>query len=145
MNRPIAAFDFDGTLLDGDCLLILHSLVRSPLGRMNDGLRLLPALMLWKSGLLSTALFKQAVLQRLLTPAMQVRALPQHRGLIVQQALKPRLHEQCTECGLGLAEFVLINQWLLHCAQPEGAGEESCCSHQHPDPTNSLEHLSNVR
>lgn len=82
MNRPIAAFDFDGTLLDGDCLLILHSLVRLPLGRMNDGLRLLPALMLWKSGLLSTALFKQAVLQRLLTPAMQVRALPQRQALL---------------------------------------------------------------
>ena len=54
-SRPVAAFDFDGTLLDGDCLLILHGLVRSPLGRVMDGLRLLPALMLWKSGLRSSS------------------------------------------------------------------------------------------
>ena len=72
-SRPVAAFDFDGTLLDGDCLLILHSLVRSPIGRLTDGLSLLPALVLWKSGLRSTAWFKQVFLQVLLTPAMQTR------------------------------------------------------------------------
>jgi HAD superfamily hydrolase (TIGR01490 family) len=82
MSRPIAAFDFDGTLLDGDCLLILHSLVRSPLGRLIDGLRLLPALLLWKCGLRSTAWFKQAVLQRLLTPAMHGRTLLQCQALL---------------------------------------------------------------
>ena len=31
-SPPVAAFDFDGTLLAGDTLLILHRLVRSPLG-----------------------------------------------------------------------------------------------------------------
>ncbi len=82
MSRPIAAFDFDGTLLDGDCLLILHSLVRSPLGRLKDGMRLLPALLLWKCGLRSTAWFKQAVLQRILTPAMHGRTLPQRQALL---------------------------------------------------------------
>jgi HAD superfamily hydrolase (TIGR01490 family) len=82
MSRPIAAFDFDGTLLDGDCLLILHSLVRSPLGQLIDGLRLLPALLLWKCGLRSTAWIKQAVLQRLLTPAMQGRTLQQRQELL---------------------------------------------------------------
>jgi len=82
MSRPIAAFDFDGTLLDGDCLLILHSLVRSPLGRLIDGLRLLPALLQWKCGLRSTAWFKQAVLQRLLTPAMHGRTIPRRQALL---------------------------------------------------------------
>ena len=49
-SRPVAAFDFDGTLLDGDCLLILHSLVRSPIGRLMDGLSLLPALLVLAGG-----------------------------------------------------------------------------------------------
>ncbi len=82
MSRPIAAFDFDGTLLDGDCLLILHSLVRSPLGRLKDGMRLLPALLLWKCGLRSTAWFKQAVLQRILTPAMHGRTIQRRQALL---------------------------------------------------------------
>lgn len=85
MSRPIAAFDFDGTLLDGDCLLILHSLVRSPLGRAIDGLRLLPALLQWKCGLHSTAWFKQAFLQRLLTPAMHGRTIPRRLELLNTQ------------------------------------------------------------
>jgi len=80
--RPVAAFDFDGTLLDGDCLLILHSLVRSPLGRLVDGLLLLPALLLWKSGLRSTAWFKQLFLRVLLTPAMQALSAPQRQHLL---------------------------------------------------------------
>jgi HAD superfamily hydrolase (TIGR01490 family) len=82
MSRPIAAFDFDGTLLNGDCLLILHRLVRSPFGQLVDGLLLLPALLLWKSGLRSTAWIKQAVLQRLLTPAMHGRTLSQRQALL---------------------------------------------------------------
>ena len=80
--RPVAAFDFDGTLLDGDCLLILHSLVRSPLGRLLDGLLLLPALLFWKSGLRSTAWFKQVFLRVLLTPAMQARSAQQRQNLL---------------------------------------------------------------
>ncbi|MFM2173231.1 MAG: hypothetical protein RLZZ54_1158 [Cyanobacteriota bacterium] len=80
--RPVAAFDFDGTLLDGDCLLILHSLMRSPLGRLRDGLLLLPALLLWKSRLRSTAWFKQVFLRVLLTPAMQARSAPQRQRLL---------------------------------------------------------------
>ena len=70
-SPPVAAFDFDGTLLAGDTLLILHRLVRSPLGQLIDGLLLLPALLLWKSGQRSTAWFKQVVLQRLLTPPLR--------------------------------------------------------------------------
>ena len=80
--RPLAAFDFDGTLLDGDCLLILHSLVRSPLGRVMDGLRLLPALLLWKSRLRNTDWVKQVFLRVLLTPAMQVRSAQQRQHLL---------------------------------------------------------------
>lgn len=82
MSRPIAAFDFDGTLLDGDCLLILHSLVRSPLGQLIDGLQLLPALLLWQGGLRSTAWVKQVFLRLLLTPAMQTRSLEQRHQLL---------------------------------------------------------------
>ena len=82
MSRPIAAFDFDGTLLNGDCLLILHRLVRSPFGQLVDGLQLLPALLLWKSGLRSTAWFKQVFLRLLLTPAMQTRSLEQRQQLL---------------------------------------------------------------
>lgn len=92
--RPIAAFDFDGTLLNGDCLLILHSLVRSPIGRLMDGLRLIPALLLWKSGLRSTSWFKQLFLQMLLTPAMQARSLKERQELLeltLPQALWQRL------------------------------------------------------
>jgi HAD superfamily hydrolase (TIGR01490 family) len=82
MSRPIAAFDFDGTLLNGDCLLILHRLVRSPLRQLVDGLQLLPALLLWESGLRSTAWFKQVFLRQLLTPAMQTRSLEQRHQLL---------------------------------------------------------------
>ena len=81
-SRPVAAFDFDGTLLDGDCLLILHSLVRSPIGRLVDGVQLMPALLLWKSGQRSTAWFKQVFLQVLLTPAMQARSAQQREHLL---------------------------------------------------------------
>ena len=95
-TRPIAAFDFDGTLLNGDCLLILHSLVRSPIGRLLDGLRLIPALLLWKSGLRSTSWFKQLFLQMLLTPAMQGHSLEEQQKLlgsclpqVLWQRLKP--------------------------------------------------------
>ena len=82
MSRPIAAFDFDGTLLNGDCMLILHRLVRSPIGQLVDGLQLLPALLLWKSGLRSTTWFKQVFLRLLLTPAMQTRSLEQRHQLL---------------------------------------------------------------
>ena len=90
---PIAAFDFDGTLLDGDCLLILHSLLRSPLGRLMDGLRLLPALLLWKGGLRSTAWFKQLLLRVLLTPAMRARSAQQQEYLL-QQSLANALWQR---------------------------------------------------
>lgn len=97
MNRPLAAFDFDGTLLNGDCLLILHRLVRSPIGRLLDGLRLIPALLLWKSGLRSTSWFKQLFLQMLLTPAMQGRSLEEQQTLLessLPQVLWQRLQPE---------------------------------------------------
>lgn len=93
----VAAFDFDGTLLNGDCLLILHSLVRSPVGRMIDGVRLLPALLLWKSGLRCTAWFKQLFLQVLLTPVMQSRSAQQRKHFlqhILAHALWQRLRPE---------------------------------------------------
>jgi HAD superfamily hydrolase (TIGR01490 family) len=74
--------------------------VRSPLGRLKDGLRLLPALLLWKCGLRSTAWFKQAVLQRILTPAMHGRTLPQRQALLnthLANALWQRLRPEALE------------------------------------------------
>ncbi len=55
----IAAFDFDGTLLQGDCLLLFHRLLRGPSGMVLGWIRLLPALLNWKAGRCSTAWFKQ--------------------------------------------------------------------------------------
>jgi glycosyltransferase 2 family protein len=81
-SQPVAAFDFDGTLLKGDTLLILHRLVRSPRGQLLNGLRLLPDLLLWKSGQRRTAWFKQRVLLQLLTPAMQRRSAEQRTALL---------------------------------------------------------------
>ena len=55
----IAAFDFDGTLLQGDSLLLFHRLLRGPAGMGLGWIRLLPALLHWKAGRRSTAWFKQ--------------------------------------------------------------------------------------
>jgi len=56
--RTIAAFDFDGTLLQGDSLLLFHRLLRGPAGMVLGWIRLLPALLHWKTGRRSTAWFK---------------------------------------------------------------------------------------
>lgn len=57
--RPVAAFDFDGTLLEGDCLLLFHQQLRGRRHMWADWIRLLPALGAWKLGRRSTAWFKQ--------------------------------------------------------------------------------------
>jgi len=103
-SRPVAVFDFDGTLLAGDTLLILHRLVRSPWGQLIDGLQLLPALLLWKSGQRSTAWFKQRVLQQLLTPAMQQRSAEQRTALL-EQSLANALWRQLRPEGLARLEW----------------------------------------
>ena len=103
-SPPVAAFDFDGTLLAGDTLLILHRLVRSPLGQLIDGLLLLPALLLWKSGQRSTAWFKQVVLQRLLTPAMQQRT-PEERTTLLERSLANALWQQLRPAALARLEW----------------------------------------
>jgi HAD superfamily hydrolase (TIGR01490 family) len=66
LGPAIAAFDFDGTLLDGDTLLILHRLARGPLGMAIDGMALIPAALAWKSGSRSTGWFKQSYLRRII-------------------------------------------------------------------------------
>ncbi len=55
----VAAFDFDGTLLQGDCLLLFHRLLKGRAAVVLDWLPLLPAWLAWKSGYRSTAWFKQ--------------------------------------------------------------------------------------
>ena len=116
-SRPVAAFDFDGTLLDGDCLLILHSMVRSPLGRLGWSATL-PALLLWKVGLRSTAWFKRLFLRVLLTPAMQVRSRLQQQSLLQ--------HTLANACGSGYVRVRpawigianMATDWVIVSASP---------------------------
>ena len=65
-SASIAVFDFDGTLLKGDTLFILHRLARSPLARVGDRLALLPAVLQWKLGARRTAWFKERYLGKVL-------------------------------------------------------------------------------
>ena len=58
----IAVFDVDGTLLDGDCLLMAALRSRSPLGLLWAGFQLLPWLLAWQSRQISTGRFKQHTL-----------------------------------------------------------------------------------
>ncbi|MFM7267826.1 MAG: haloacid dehalogenase-like hydrolase, partial [Cyanobium sp.] len=67
----LAVFDFDGTLLAGDTLWILHRLLQDPWGRALDLLHLLPLALAWKLGWRSTAWFKERTLRRLLRPLAQ--------------------------------------------------------------------------
>ncbi len=62
----VAAFDFDGTLLRGDCLLLFHRLLKGRARVVMDWIRLLPALLAWKSGYRSTAWFKQHYLRTII-------------------------------------------------------------------------------
>lgn len=83
--RPIAAFDFDGTLLQGDCLLLFHRLLRGPFGMLLGWTRLLPALLYWKAGRRSTAWFKQRYL------AVILAGTGAHKRLQVLQDALPKL------------------------------------------------------
>lgn len=65
-QTTIAAFDFDGTLLRGDCLLLFHRLLKGQAGMVMDWIRLLPALLAWKSGYRGTAWFKQHYLRTII-------------------------------------------------------------------------------
>jgi len=96
-SRPVAAFDFDGTLLAGDTLLILHRLVRSPWGQLLDGLQLLAPLLLWKSGQRSTDWFKQLFLRLILNQRMCKRSAKQNEvlyGSTLTNALWDRLRPE---------------------------------------------------
>ena len=96
-SRPVAAFDFDGTLLAGDTLMILHRLLRSPWGQLIDGLQLLPDLLLWKSGQRSTDWFKQMFLRLILDQRMCNRSAKQNEmlyGLTLANALWDRLRPE---------------------------------------------------
>lgn len=80
-DSVLAVFDFDGTLLQGDTLWILHRLLRHPWGRALDLLHLLPLALAWKLGWRSTAWFKERTLRRLLQPLAQH---PDPSGLLAQ-------------------------------------------------------------
>lgn len=80
-HAVLAVFDFDGTLLAGDTLWILHRLLRRPWGRALDLLRLLPPAVVWKAGGRSTGWFKERTLRRLLHPLSHH---PDPTGLLAQ-------------------------------------------------------------
>lgn len=92
-GRPtVAAFDFDGTLLAGDTVLILHRLVRGPLLMALDWLLLLPAALAWKSGRRSTIWFKEHVLRCILAacdPARRPSLLAEELPMLLSQRLRP--------------------------------------------------------
>ncbi len=66
-SGTVAVFDFDGTLLAGDTLLILHRLLKGRLARVIDGGRLAPGLLAWRCGALSTVRLKEQALRCVLT------------------------------------------------------------------------------
>ena len=101
--KTVAAFDFDGTLLQGDCLLLFHQLLRGRGGMLVGLFRLLPALVLWKSGLRCTAWFKQRYLREIISgsdPQTLKNLLEQKLPQLLLQRLRPdavarlRWHEQ---------------------------------------------------
>ena len=101
--RTIAAFDFDGTLLQGDSLLLFHRVLRGPGGMVLGWIRLLPALLNWKAGRRSTAWFKQHYLAVILagTDARKRQQVLEHdlperliQGLRPEAVARLRWHDQ---------------------------------------------------
>ncbi len=82
----LAVFDFDGTLLKGDTLLVLHNLQHNPAARLLALVRLIPAALAWKTGARGTAWFKERTLRRLLSS--QGEPLP---ATLLTQQLPARL------------------------------------------------------
>ena len=88
----VAAFDFDGTLLRGDCLLLFHRLLKGRAGVVMDWIRLLPALLAWKSGYRSTAWFKQYYLRTIIAGSNDQRrwqVLEDELPKLLLQRLRP--------------------------------------------------------
>ena len=91
-SASMAVFDFDGTLLKGDTLFILHRLARSPLARVGDWLALLPAVLQWKLGARRTAWFKERYLGKVLAaipPRSRVQLLQQELPRTLIANLRP--------------------------------------------------------
>jgi HAD superfamily hydrolase (TIGR01490 family) len=88
----IAAFDFDGTLLQGDCLLLFHRLLKGPGGMAAGWILILPALFKWKAGRRSTAWFKQHYLALILAgtePSKRQQVLDHDLPQLLIQRLRP--------------------------------------------------------
>jgi len=93
-GRPVvAAFDFDGTLIPGDCLLMLHRQLKGVAGLALDWLHLIAPFQAWVGGSLSTAAFKErylGVLLRGTTREARSAALGQKLPAAQWRALRPR-------------------------------------------------------
>jgi len=89
----VAAFDFDGTLLQGDCLLLFHRLLKGPAEMVLSWIRMLPALLRWKTGRRSTAWFKQHYLAVILA-GTEERKRQQVVGRDLPQLLIQRLRPE---------------------------------------------------
>jgi glycosyltransferase 2 family protein len=93
----VAAFDFDGTLITGDTLLISHRLLKGRFAMAMGWLRLVPHLIAWKAGWQTTTAFKQQYLREIFnkTSAEQRRRLLQQRlPEILLQHLRPEAHSR---------------------------------------------------
>lgn len=80
-HEHVAAFDFDGTLITGDTLLISHRLLKSRFSMAMDWLRLVPHAIAWKAGWQSTSAFKQQYLREI----FQATSADQRRLLLEQE------------------------------------------------------------
>jgi HAD superfamily hydrolase (TIGR01490 family) len=90
----VAVFDVDGTLLDGDCLLLAARRSRPPIALLAAAVALVPALCAWKLGRLSTGQFKERTLRRFAICARvnQAEAAGQPQWLLgdLERRLRPQ-------------------------------------------------------
>jgi len=64
MKEKIAVFDFDGTIINGDSLLIAAFNANHKLGLIINIINFIPNIVLWKLGLVSTSSTKQSFLKK---------------------------------------------------------------------------------
>lgn len=103
MSPVIAAFDCDGTLIRGDATRCFLLLLQGPLGLVRFVPQLLPHLMSWRLGRISTGHMKEILLNLVLQGTSEARrrcVLQEHLPMALRQQLHPkalarlRFHQQ---------------------------------------------------